>query len=296
MSFRFENRVAIVTGAGAGLGRAHAKLLASRGAKVVVNDLASRDGGKSQAEAVVDEIRAEGGEAMSCHESVAEEASAARIVQAALDHFGRIDVVINNAGILRDKTFVKMDMADFELVLRVHLFGTAYVTKAAWPHLLQQKYGRVILTSSASGLGTAYGQANYGAAKAGMIGLMISLKNEGFKSNVLVNSICPIAATQMTDGLMSGRVTELALPEHVSPAVAWLASEECNVTGEIISAGLGYYGLIKIMKNEGVVIDPKRPASVEEFADRIERIFDLSASLPYAGTLDARTKAMIGLE
>src|SRR5690606_17077628 len=147
------------------------------------------------------------------------------------------DIVVNNAGILRDKTFTKMDMADFELVLQVHLLGTAYVTKAAWQHMLDRKFGRIVLTSSASGLAQAYGQANYGAAKAGMIGLMNSLKNEGAKSNVLVNTICPLAATQMTDGLMSERLTEISAPEHVSSIVAWLSSEACTLNGEIFSAG-----------------------------------------------------------
>jgi len=295
MTIRFDDRVAIVTGAGAGLGRAHAILLASRGAKVVVNDLQGPGDGPSNAEKVAEEIRAAGGEAIANHDSVAEEASAARIVQSAIDRFGRIDIVVNNAGILRDKTFAKMELSDFELVLKVHLMGTVYVTKAAWPYLLEQKYGRVILTSSASGLGNAYGQSNYGAAKSAMVGLMISLKNEGQNSNVLVNTICPFAATQMTAGLLSGRLTEISKPELVSPAVAWLASQDCTVTGEIIGAGAGHYGRIRIVKSEGVVLDPEGTVTVEQFASRIDDIFDMSSAEHYTGTMDSRTRAKLGL-
>lgn len=295
MEIRFDDRVAIVTGAGAGLGRSHARLLASRGARVVVNDLGNPGNGPTPAQQVVAEIRAEGGEAIACHDSVAEDATARRIVEAALDTFGRLDIVVNNAGILRDRTFAKMDMADLELVLRVHLLGTAYVTRAAWRHMLDQTFGRIVFTSSASGLAQAYGQANYGAAKAGMIGLMNSLKSEGAKSNVLVNTICPLAATRMTDGLLSERLTAISAPEHVSSIVAWLSSEACTMNGEILSAGAGHYALIKIMKSQGIVLDPEHPATIEDVAARMQAICDLDGALPYVGTMDARTKAKLGL-
>ncbi|WP_236554695.1 SDR family NAD(P)-dependent oxidoreductase [Novosphingobium sp. 9U] len=287
--------MAIVTGAGTGLGRSYARLLADRGAKVVVNDLAPQSGGPSTAAAVVQEIQNAGGEAAAANESVADQVGAGRIVEAALDNFGRLDIVVNNAGILRDQPFIDMDMDDFEYVVRVHLLGTTYVTKAAWGHLMGQNYGRVVVTSSASGLGSAFGQANYGAAKAGIVGLMVSLKNEGLRSNVLVNAITPFAGTQMTDGLIPTQVMRLADPDHVAPAVAWLCSEDCDVHGEILSAGAGYYGIVKIMKSQGVVLDPNQPATVEDFLTRKAEIFDLRDAQPYAGTIDARTKEKLGL-
>ena len=298
MAFRFDGRVAIVTGAGGGIGRAHAMLLAAHGAKVVVNDLPGA--GKSKgvdtaADLVVGEIRVAGGEAVASYSSVAEPDSAAEIVQTALDAFGGIHIIVNNAGILRDKSFAKMDIAEFDLVLRVHLQGTAYVTKAAWPHLIEQKYGRVVLTSSASGLAGSYGQANYGSAKAGMIGLMNNLKNEGAKAGILVNCVTPVAATQMTEGLLPQRMAQITAPEHIAPAVAWLCSEECDVTGQNISAGGGHYASIHVMKTKGVVLDPRAPASIEAFAAAREAIFNLDGAAPYQGTFDPETKAKLGL-
>lgn len=290
MTFRFDNRVAIVTGAGTGLGRAHAKMLAAYGAHVVVNDL-----GES-AEEVAAEIRAEGGSAIASPLSVAEPHSAKEIVDTAIREFGRIDVVLNNAGILRDKTFAKMDTSDFDLVVKVHLAGTAYVTHAAWPHMLAQAYGRVVFTSSSTGLANSFGQANYAAAKAGMLGMMNSLKNEGRKSNVLVNTLVPVALTQMTDGLMAPRMAEIARPEHVSAAACWLCSDACDVSGEIVAAGGGYYTTVKVVKGPGVVLDPERPARIEDFAAVRDQVFRLDGSEPYQTTFDAQTKAKMGIE
>lgn len=290
MTIRFDDRVAIVTGAGTGLGRAHARMLAAHGASVVVNDLGEG------AQAVAAEIRAEGGRAVACPLSVAEPDSAAEIVATAIREFGRIDIVLNNAGILRDKSFARMALADFDLVVKVHLLGTAYVTHAAWPHLLAQGYGRVVLTSSASGLANSFGQANYAAAKAGMVGLMNSLKNEGRKSGVLVNTLVPVALTQMTEGLLSPRMAEVSRPEHVSPAACWLCSEACDVTGEILAAGGGYYTTIKVMKGPGVLLDPDVPAGLDAFAAVRDQVFDLTAAAPYQATFDAATKARMGIE
>jgi NAD(P)-dependent dehydrogenase (short-subunit alcohol dehydrogenase family) len=298
MSIRFDGRVAIITGAGAGIGRAHAILLASRGAQIVVNDLPApdrREGTDTAADLVVADIKAAGGEAVASYSSVAEPGTAAEIIATAIGAFGKIDIVVNNAGILRDKSFLKMDLADFELVLKVHLLGSAYVTKAAWPYLVAQKYGRIVLTSSASGLAGSFGQANYGAAKAGMIGLMNNLKNEGAPSNILVNTVTPVAATQMTAGLLSDRMTVIAKAEHISPAVAWLCSEACDVTGQNISAGGGHYASIHMVKTRGVVLDPDKPASIEDFASARNDIFALEGAAPYGGTFDPATKEKLGL-
>lgn len=289
MKIELDKRVAVVTGAGAGLGRSHALLLAERGAAVVVNDLSDA------ADEVVAQIRAKGGRAVVSHHNVAEPESAAAIVDAALQSFGRIDILVNNAGILRDKTFVKMTIKEIEQVLRVHLFGTMFVTHAAWPHLLSQGYGRVVLTSSSSGLANSFGQANYAAAKAGMLGLMNSLKNEGRKVGVLVNVIAPVAATQMTDGLLGERLSSISQPEHVSAAVGWLCSEACNVTGEVIAAGAGHFAAVRMMKASGVVLDPDKPATIEEFAAVRSEVFNMEGCAPYLGTLDAEVRRKLGL-
>lgn len=298
MTFRFDGRVAVVTGAGGGIGRAHALLLASRGAKVVVNDLARADttrGVDSAADRVVAEIQAAGGEAVASYSSVSEPDSAKEIIETALTAFGGVHIVVNNAGILRDRSFAKMTFEDFDLVLRVHLQGTAYVTKAAWPYLVEQKFGRVVLTSSASGLAGSYGQANYGAAKAGMIGLMNNLKNEGAKSGVLINAVTPVAATQMTEGLLPREMADIISPDHIAPAVAWLCSDACNVTGQNISAGGSHYASIHVVKTRGVVLDPRQPATIEAFAAARDAIFELEGATLYQGTFDSETKAKLGL-
>lgn len=299
MSLRFDGRVAIVTGAGAGLGRAHAHLLASRGAMVVVNDpggsVNGGGGDGAAADAVVAEIKAAGGQAVANYASVSDRAGAESIVQTAIDSFGKIDIVVNNAGILRDKSFAKMTLDEFELVLAVHLLGTVYVTKAAWPHMLEQQYGRVIFTTSGSGLAGSYGQTNYSAAKTGMLGLMNNLKFEGAKANIKVNMISPIAGTRMTEGIIDQKLFELSKPEQVSPAVAWLSSEECDVTGEIIAAGAGYFSRVKLVKTLGYVVDPANTATIEDFLANKDKIFDMTGAKPYTTTLDDDTKRALGL-
>ncbi|MDX5359749.1 MAG: SDR family oxidoreductase, partial [Alphaproteobacteria bacterium] len=230
MSIRFDGRVAIVTGAGGGLGRAHALAFAERGAKVVVNDLGGAvdgTGGSSDAaKAVVEEIRAAGGEAVANGSSVTDEAGVARLVQDAMDAYGRIDILVNNAGILRDKTFAKMTLADFRAVLDVHLMGAAICSHAVWPVMRDQGYGRIVMTTSTSGLYGNFGQANYGAGKMGQVGLMQTLKIEGEKYNIRVNAVAPVAATRMTEDLLPEDFLKLLQPERVSPAVLYLASDD----------------------------------------------------------------------
>ena len=229
----FKDRVAVVTGAGGGLGRQHALLLAERGAAVVVNDLGgSVDGtghGSAAADGVVEEIRAKGGAAVAEYSSVATADGGEAIVGRAREEFGRIDIVVNNAGILRDKAFHNMDVDQITAVLDVHLRGAFHVTRAAWPHMREQGYGRVVMTSSASGIIGNFGQSNYGAAKMGIVGLVNVLKLEGAKYNIKVNAIAPIAVTRMTEELLGafGITADQFGPELVSPAVAYLASEEC---------------------------------------------------------------------
>jgi NAD(P)-dependent dehydrogenase (short-subunit alcohol dehydrogenase family) len=273
----FDGRVAVVTGAGGGLGRSHALLLAARGAKVVVNDLGgSRDGSgasASMADAVVEEIRAAGGEAVANHDSVATWDGGQAIVAAAIEAFGRIDVVINNAGILRDVSFAKLAEAELDLVLRVHLYGGFHVARAAWPHLKEQGYGRIVSTTSGSGLYGNFGQTNYAAAKLGLVGLTRSLAIEGAKYGITANAIAPVAASRMTEDVMPPQLLERLQPEHVSPVVAWLASEACTDTGRIYSVGGGYLARVAIIEGEGVTFDGvATPEDVAARWDDVNRV------------------------
>ena len=222
MTINFDNKVAIVTGAGGGLGRSHALQLAERGAKVVVNDLGGNvdgTGGSSEAaDKVVEEIKAAGGEAISNGSSVTDKSGVNKLVEDTMSAFGRIDILINNAGVLRDKSFAKVTLDDFEFVVDVHLMGSVYCTKAVWPIMVEQNYGRIVMTSSSSGIFGNFGQSNYGAAKMGVVGLMNTLKIEGKKYNIKVNSLVPVAATRMTENLgMPDAVFESLKPETVSP-------------------------------------------------------------------------------
>lgn len=250
-----EGRVAVVTGSGGGLGRQHALLFAQRGAKVVVNDLGgSRDGtgaGSAMADQVVAEITDAGGEAVANYDNVATADGGAAIVQTALDAFGTIDIVVNNAGILRDVTFHKMEESQWDSVLKVHLYGTYYVTRAAWPHLRENGYGRVIVTTSTSGLYGNFGQSNYGAAKLGVVGLINTLALEGRKYNITANAIAPIAATRMTEDIMPEEMLAALDPAFVSPLVVHLASEECADSGEVVLAGGGNYARVHFMQGAG---------------------------------------------
>jgi NAD(P)-dependent dehydrogenase (short-subunit alcohol dehydrogenase family) len=227
MAISFKDKVAIVTGAGGGLGRAHALELAKLGAKVVINDLGGSldgSGGNSQAaEKVVAEIVAAGGEAIANGASVSDDAGVAHLIKQTMDKWGRIDVLIANAGILRDKSFGKMELKDFTAVMDVHLLGTVKPCKAVWEIMKAQGYGRIVVTTSSTGLYGNFGQTNYGAAKASLVGFMNSLKLEGAKDNIKVNAICPVAATRMTEALMPPAVLEMLKPEFVSPAVSFIA-------------------------------------------------------------------------
>ncbi|MDD3836544.1 MAG: SDR family oxidoreductase [Phenylobacterium sp.] len=281
---RFDNRVAIVTGAGGGLGRQHALELARRGAKVVVNDLGgSVDGSGGSSEAalkVVEEIKAAGGEAIANGSSVTDDAGVANMVKQAMDQWGRIDILVANAGILRDKTFAKMDIPDFELVLNVHLMGTVKPAKAVWEIMRNQNYGRIVVTTSSSGLYGNFGQSNYGAAKLGIVGFMNTLRLEGQKNNIHVNAISPVAATRMTENLMPPQILERLKPEYVTPGVVYLCSEEAP-TGVILTAGAGAFASAKIYETEGVYLGDKG-LSVEEVRDNWAKIVDPTGQQAYS--------------
>ncbi|THD62202.1 SDR family NAD(P)-dependent oxidoreductase [Phenylobacterium sp.] len=280
---RFDGKVAIVTGAGGGLGRQHALELARRGAKVVVNDLGgSMDGSGGGSEAshrVVDEIKALGGEAIANGSSVTDDAGVALMVKQAMDAWGRIDVLVANAGVLRDKTFAKMEIADFEFVLGVHLMGTVKPAKAVWEIMREQNYGRIVCTTSSSGLYGNFGQSNYGAAKLGIIGFMNTLKLEGQKNNIHVNAIAPVAATRMTENLMPPAILERLKPEYVTPGVVFLCSDEAP-TGCILTAGAGAFALARIVETEGVYLG-EGGLSVEEVRDNWAKITDPAGQQAY---------------
>ena len=254
MAMDFKGRVAIVTGAGGGLGAQHALALAERGARVVVNDLGgARDGSggsPTAAQAVVAQIRAAGGEAIANGASVTDFAAVQAMVQQAMDTWGRVDILVNNAGILRDKTFAKMELEDFRLVLDVHLMGAVHCTKAVWPVMLAQKYGRVVMTTSSSGLYGNFGQSNYGAAKMALVGLMQTLSLEGARHDIRVNCLAPTAATRMTEGLMPEAVLQALEPRSVTPAMLVLAAQDApNRT--ILCAGAGSFEAAHVTLTRG---------------------------------------------
>lgn len=275
----FDGRVAIVTGAGGGLGRTYALELARRGARVVVNDLGgSVDGtgsSESAADRVVTEIQEAGGEAVANYESVATPEGGEAIVQTALDVFETVDIVVNNAGILRDRSFAKMEMSEIEAVLDVHLRGAFHVSQPAFKVMRDQAYGRFVFTSSNAGLFGNFGQANYGAAKAGLAGLSNVLAIEGAKYNIKSNAIAPIAKTRMTEDLL-GPFADMVDPEQVTPMVVYLCSEANEHTHEIFTAGGGRYGRIAIVTNNGWIAGQGEVPSVEAIADHLDEIRDLS--------------------
>ena len=298
----FKGRVAIVTGAGGGLGKQHALALARRGAKVVVNDLgAARDGSGgsgSAAQVVVDEIRAAGGEALANAASVTDFAAVQAMVQQAVDAWGRVDILVNNAGILRDKTFAKMELDDFRLVLDVHLMGAVHCTKAVWPIMMAQNYGRVVMTTSSSGLYGNFGQSNYGAAKLALVGLMQTLALEGAKHHIHVNCLAPTAATRMTEGLMPPEVLRALQPEAVVPAMLALAAENAP-TRTILCAGAGSVEAAHITLTQGVWIgldegaDLRLAQQLAQVTDRTNETVPGSGSAQ--GTLEVgRAMAMLG--
>ena len=252
-----EGRVAIITGAGGGLGRCHALELARHGARIVVNDL-----DEGAAGTVAQTIRENGGEAIAAVCSVTDEAAVARMVDRAIDAWGRIDVLVNNAGILRDKSFAKMDMADFRLVLDVHLMGAAICTKAVWGQMRAQEYGRIVMTTSSSGLYGNFGQANYGAAKMALVGLMQTLAIEGAKYNIRVNALAPTAATQMTGGVLAEEALAELDPALVSPGVVQLVREDAP-TRTILCAGAGHFAAANVTLTDGVQIGGGQDAAAE---------------------------------
>ncbi|MEM1146605.1 MAG: SDR family NAD(P)-dependent oxidoreductase [Pseudomonadota bacterium] len=254
MSIRFDDRVVIVTGGGNGLGRAHCFAYAKAGAKVVVNDLGGGPDGSgaslAASEAVVKEIQQAGGQAIASGASVTDREQVDTMVQDALSKWGRVDVLVNNAGILRDKSFAKMEMADFERVLDVHLTGSANCAKAVWSVMTEQRYGRIVMTSSSSGIFGNFGQANYAAAKMGVIGLMNTLHLEGRKYDIRVNALAPFAGTRLLDDLMPQDITRLADPALVSPAVLFLTGEKAP-SRTIMGAGAGAFTAVHIYETQG---------------------------------------------
>ena len=281
MSISFEGQVAIVTGAGGGLGRSHSLELARRGAKVVVNDLGGEmdgTGGSSHAaEKVVSEIKAAGGEAISNGGSVSDRNGAKSMVEDAMSAWGRVDVLINNAGILRDKSFSKIELDDFQIVVDVHLMGAVYCTHAVWPIMREQHYGRILMTTSPTGLYGNFGQTNYGAAKLAQVGFMNSLKIEGAKNNVHTNTIAPIAATRMTESLIPEEVQSKLAPESVTPAALFLVSEDAP-NGVIMQAEGGRFSVASIVENTGANLGAD--ATPEEVASNFDMISDLEGAKP----------------
>src|SRR5580698_7207975 len=276
---RFDGKVAIVTGAGGGLGRQHALELARRGAKVVVNDLGgSMDGtggSSAAADAVVAEIKAAGGEAMANGASVTDDAGVAHLVKQTMDAWGRVDVLIANAGILRDKSFSKMELADFNAVMAVHVMGTVKPAKALWDIMKTQQYGRIVVTTSSTGLYGNFGQTNYGTAKLGLVGFMNTLKLEGAKDNIKVNAICPVAGTRMTENLMPPEMVAALKPEYVTPAVVFLASDNAP-TGVVISAAAGAFSSAQIVESNGLNLG--HSASADDVAANWEKISDFTGA------------------
>ena len=275
-----QDRVVVVTGAGGGLGREYALTLAKEGASVVVNDLGgARDGsgaGHNMADQVVAEIKEAGGRAVANYDSVAEPEGAESIIKTALDEFGKVDGVVSNAGILRDGTFHKMTFENWDAVLKVHLYGGYNVIRAAWPHFREQSFGRIVVATSTSGLFGNFGQANYGTAKLGLVGLINTLAQEGAKYNIKANAIAPIAATRMTEDILPPEVLKNLTPEFVAPIVAYLCTEEVPDTDSIFIVGGGKVQRTALFQNEGVTFTA--PPTVDEIAAKWSEITDLSAA------------------
>ena len=299
MSIRYDDRVAVVTGAGNGLGRRHALFLASRGASVVVNDIGGAiDGTGSDAgpaQAVVDEITNAGGTAVANTDDISSDDGAKALVATAKDNWGRCDILINNAGILRDKSFHNMSHDDFVAVVKVHMLGTVRVTHEVWPLMRQNQYGRVIMTTSAAGLYGNFGQANYTTAKMAVIGLMNTLKQEGRKYNITVNTLAPIAGTRMGGTIFPDDVMPLLRPELVTPAVAYLVSEQCTDPGRIIVAGAGHFANVEMVESKGVDFPAADDVSPEMLAEAWAGITDMSGAEPFAEAMAAVQRVFANL-
>lgn len=292
MAIRFDNRVAIVTGAGVGLGRAHALGLANLGAKVVVNDLgAATDGtgaSSDAANAVVEEIRAAGGQAMAHGANVADMEQVEDMVAKTLAEWGQVDVLVNNAGILRDKSFSKMTLEDFRMVLEVHLMGSVNTCKALWDHFREREYGRIVLTTSSSGMFGNFGQANYGAAKTGMLGLMNVLHHEGAKYNIRTNMLSPTAATRMTEELLPPEVLPLLRPETITPGLLALVCEDAP-SKMIMGAGAGCFAELNVHETLGVAL-PDEALNVDDVMAAMDKIRDPDGQQKLAGAFDQTRK------
>lgn len=275
---RYDNRVVVITGAGSGIGKEYALLFASRGAKVVVNDLGTRVcGEKTQnvrhpADIVVEEIVKNGGEAIANYNSVEE---GEKIIEAAISKWGRVDVLINNAGILRDKSFLKMTESDWDSVYRIHLKGAYITTRAAWKYMWKSKYGRIVFTSSASGLYGNFGQSNYSASKGGLIGLSQCLSYEGKDKNIFCNVIAPVAGTRMTATVKNSNRYDQLKSEHIPPLLVWLCHETCSVSGRIFQVGGGWIGEVRTQISKGIFLAPKK-LTPETIHQEIEKISDFS--------------------
>ncbi len=285
-AINFDGQVAIVTGAGAGLGKAYAMELAKRGAKVVINDLGgARDGsgaGSSAADAVVEEIKAMGGEAVANYDSVATAEGGDNIVKTAMDAFGRVDILINNAGILRDRSLVKMEPADWDAIMDVHFNGAYYVTRPAFKAMRDQGYGRIIFTTSAAGLYGNFGQTNYSAAKLGLVGLMNTLKLEGGRYNINVNTVAPVAATRLTEDILPPDMLAKLRPEFVTPLVLYLCSEQCKATGHVYNAGAGYYNRAAVLTGPGATVGQEDAfPTAEQVADKIKAIGKMDGAVEF---------------
>jgi NAD(P)-dependent dehydrogenase (short-subunit alcohol dehydrogenase family) len=284
---RFDGRVALVTGAGGGLGRSHALALAARGAKVVVNDLGGAvdggGGGSAAAQAVAAEIRAAGGEAIANGASVTNDSGVAQMLTQTLDAYGRLDILVANAGILRDKSFAKMTMADFDAVMNVHVTGSVKPIKAAWETMREQNYGRIVVTTSTTGLFGNFGQANYGTAKLALVGLMNTLKLEGAKNNIKINTIAPVAATRMTQDIFSAEMNATFQPEFVTQGVLFLCSDDAP-TGAILCAGGGVYATAQMFESDGVMLGGN--SSPEAIRDSWEKISDRKGQVAYGNGIE----------
>jgi NAD(P)-dependent dehydrogenase (short-subunit alcohol dehydrogenase family) len=276
-TLRFDDRVVVVTGAGAGLGRSHALEFARRGAKVVVNDLGGgahgQGKGSEAADSVVAEIEAAGGEAVANYDSVEHGES---IIRTAMDNYDRVDVVINNAGILRDSSFIKMSDEDWDLIYRVHALGAYKVTKAAWPIMLEQGYGRILNTASAAGIYGNFGQANYSFVKRGLIGFTNTLAIEGGRKGIKANVIAPIAGSRLTETILPNEVTEALKPEFVTPLVVKLCSQESEENGSLFEVGAGWVSKLRWERSQGAFFDPKAELSAEQIDAAWEQIGDFT--------------------
>lgn len=288
---RFDGQVAIVTGAGGGLGRAYALALAARGAKVVVNDVSvnrdgSSEGGVSRADAVVEEICAAGGEAVANYDSIATQKGGESLLHTAMSRYERVDILINNAGILRDKSFSKMEADDWEAVRAVHLDGAFYSTHPVFKVMREQGYGRIMMTSSAAGLFGNFGQANYSAAKLGLVGLMLTLAQEGKKYNIHVNTVAPVAASRMTETILPPDMLKQLAPEFVVPLVLWLCSSQCPTTGGIFNAAMGTFSQAQMVSGAPVALAQNgKPPSPEEVAQQWSAVASVNNATSYPNAM-----------